>query len=82
MTPVSYTHLDVYKRQEEVIEEPEEDYYEEADEVIEEPEEDYYEESEEVQQRLQEKSHKVVDSVKVIGGCNVQWAQDVYKRQI
>ena len=29
--------------------------------------------SEEVQQRLQEKSHKVVDSVKVIGGCNVQW---------
>ena len=28
--------------------------------------------SEEVQQRLQEKSHKVVDSVKVIGGCNVQ----------
>lgn len=32
--------------------------------------------SEEVQQRLQEKSHKVVDSVKVIGGCNVQWAHD------
>ena len=29
--------------------------------------------SEEVQKRLQEKSHKVVDSVKVIGGCNVQW---------
>ena len=26
--------------------------------------------------RLQEKSHKVVDSVKVIGGCNVQWAHD------
>ena len=32
--------------------------------------------SEEVQQRLQEKSHKVVDSVQVIGGCNVQWAHD------
>ena len=32
--------------------------------------------SEEVQKRLQEKSHKVVDSVKVIGGCNVQWAHD------
>ncbi len=32
--------------------------------------------SQEVQKRLQEKSHKVVDSVKVIGGCNVQWAHD------
>ena len=32
--------------------------------------------SEEVQKCLQEKSHKVVDSVKVIGGCNVQWAHD------
>ena len=32
--------------------------------------------SEEVQKRLQDKSHKVVDSVKVIGGCNVQWAHD------
>ncbi|MGI6018852.1 MAG: carbamoyl-phosphate synthase large subunit [Marvinbryantia sp.] len=32
--------------------------------------------SEEVQQRLQTKSHKVVDSVQVIGGCNVQWAHD------
>ena len=32
--------------------------------------------SEKVQKRLQEKSHKVVDSVKVIGGCNVQWAHD------
>ena len=32
--------------------------------------------SEEVQKRLQEKSHKVVDSVKVIGGCNVKWAHD------
>ena len=32
--------------------------------------------SEEVQKRLQEKSHKVVDSVQVIGGCNVQWAHD------
>ena len=32
--------------------------------------------SEDVQKRLQEKSHKVVDSVKVIGGCNVQWAHD------
>lgn len=32
--------------------------------------------SEEVQKRLQEKSHKVVDCVKVIGGCNVQWAHD------
>ena len=32
--------------------------------------------SEEVQKRLQEKSHRVVDSIKVIGGCNVQWAHD------
>lgn len=32
--------------------------------------------SEEVQKRLEEKSHKVVDSVQVIGGCNVQWAHD------
>lgn len=32
--------------------------------------------SEEVQKRLQEKSHRVVDSVQVIGGCNVQWAHD------
>ncbi len=32
--------------------------------------------SKEVQMRLQEKSHKVVDSVQVIGGCNVQWAHD------
>ena len=32
--------------------------------------------SEEVQKRLQEKSYKVVDSVKVIGGTNVQWAHD------
>ncbi|MBQ8802797.1 MAG: carbamoyl-phosphate synthase large subunit [Tyzzerella sp.] len=32
--------------------------------------------SEEVQMRLQEKSHRVVDSVQVIGGCNVQWAHD------
>ncbi|MEE1086856.1 MAG: carbamoyl-phosphate synthase large subunit [Schaedlerella sp.] len=32
--------------------------------------------SEEVQMRLQEKSHKVVESVQVIGGCNVQWAHD------
>lgn len=31
---------------------------------------------EEVQKRLQEKSQKVVDSVQVIGGCNVQWAHD------
>ena len=28
------------------------------------------------QKRLEEKSHKVVDSVEVIGGCNVQWAHD------
>ena len=28
------------------------------------------------QKRLEEKSHKVVDSVQVIGGCNVQWAHD------
>ena len=32
--------------------------------------------SEEVQKRLQEKSYKIVDSVQVIGGCNVQWAHD------
>ena len=32
--------------------------------------------SEECQQRLQEKSHKIVESVQVIGGCNVQWAHD------
>ncbi|MBO5460921.1 MAG: carbamoyl-phosphate synthase large subunit [Ruminococcus sp.] len=32
--------------------------------------------SEECQKRLQEKSHKVVESVQVIGGCNVQWAHD------
>ena len=32
--------------------------------------------SEEVQKRLQEKSYKVVDSVQVIGGTNVQWAHD------
>ena len=32
--------------------------------------------SEEVQKRLQEKAYKIVDSVKVIGGCNVQWAHD------
>ena len=31
---------------------------------------------ESVQKRLEEKSHKVVDSVQVIGGCNVQWAHD------
>lgn len=30
----------------------------------------------ETQKRLQEKSHRVVDSVQVIGGCNVQWAHD------
>ncbi len=28
------------------------------------------------QKRLEEKSHRVVDSVQVIGGCNVQWAHD------
>lgn len=38
--------------------------------------------SEEVQKRLQEKSHKVVDSVKVIGGCNVQWAHDPKQTEI
>ena len=32
--------------------------------------------SEDVQKRLQEKSYKIVDSVQVIGGCNVQWAHD------
>ncbi len=32
--------------------------------------------SEEVQKRMQEKSYKIVDSVQVIGGCNVQWAHD------
>ena len=32
--------------------------------------------SEEVQKRLQEKSYKVVDSVQVVGGTNVQWAHD------
>ena len=32
--------------------------------------------SEEVQKRLQEKSYKIVDSVQVIGGTNVQWAHD------
>ncbi|MBR6771029.1 MAG: carbamoyl-phosphate synthase large subunit [Lachnospiraceae bacterium] len=32
--------------------------------------------SEEVQKRLQEKSYKIVESVKVIGGTNVQWAHD------
>ena len=31
---------------------------------------------ESVQKRLEEKSHRVVDSVQVIGGCNVQWAHD------
>ena len=31
---------------------------------------------EEVQKRLQEKSYKIVDSVQVIGGTNVQWAHD------
>ncbi len=31
---------------------------------------------ESVQKRLQEKSYKIVDSVQVIGGCNVQWAHD------
>ncbi len=30
----------------------------------------------EVQKRLEEKSHKIVDSVQVIGGTNVQWAHD------
>ena len=32
--------------------------------------------SPEVQKRLQEKSYKIVDSVQVIGGTNVQWAHD------
>ena len=32
--------------------------------------------SEEVQKRLEKKSHKIVDSVQVIGGTNVQWAHD------
>ncbi len=32
--------------------------------------------SEEVQKRLQEKSYKVVESIQVIGGTNVQWAHD------
>ena len=31
---------------------------------------------ESVQKRLQEKSYKVVDSVQVVGGTNVQWAHD------
>ncbi len=30
----------------------------------------------EVQKRLEEKSHKIVNSVEVIGGTNVQWAHD------
>ena len=30
----------------------------------------------EVQKRLEEKSHKIVESVQVIGGTNVQWAHD------
>ena len=32
--------------------------------------------SEEVQKRLQEKSYKIVEAIKVIGGTNVQWAHD------
>ena len=32
--------------------------------------------SEEVMKRLEEKSHKIVNSVEVIGGTNVQWAHD------
>ena len=32
--------------------------------------------SEDVQKRLQEKSYKIVESVQVIGGTNVQWAHD------
>ncbi len=32
--------------------------------------------SEECQKRLQEQAHKIVDSVQVIGGCNVQFAHD------
>ncbi len=31
---------------------------------------------EEVQKRLQEKSYKIVESIQVIGGTNVQWAHD------
>ncbi|MDE7310869.1 MAG: carbamoyl-phosphate synthase large subunit [Eubacterium sp.] len=32
--------------------------------------------SEKVQKRLQEKSYKIVESIQVIGGTNVQWAHD------
>ena len=32
--------------------------------------------SEDVQKRLQEKSYKIVESIQVIGGTNVQWAHD------
>ena len=32
--------------------------------------------SEEVMKRLEEKSHRIVNSVEVIGGTNVQWAHD------
>ena len=32
--------------------------------------------SEQVQKRLQDKSYKIVDSIQVIGGTNVQWAHD------
>ncbi|MEY8515680.1 carbamoyl-phosphate synthase large subunit [Lachnospiraceae bacterium 29-84] len=32
--------------------------------------------SEEVQRRLQEKSYRIVESIQVIGGTNVQWAHD------
>ena len=32
--------------------------------------------SEEVQKRLQKKSYKIVESIQVIGGTNVQWAHD------
>ena len=32
--------------------------------------------SEEVQKRLQEKSYRIVESIQVIGGTNVQWAHD------
>ncbi len=35
--------------------------------------------SEEVQKRLQEKSYKIVESIQVIGGTNVQWAHDPKK---
>ena len=31
---------------------------------------------ESVQKRLQEKSYKIVESIQVIGGTNVQWAHD------